>query len=340
MPSPRQIAWARIRVFAVTVAAAAVMAVLVYLLSGGSVLFEAKSTLIIYVPDATGLAAGAVVRVNGIDVGKVRAVSLSGSNQPNRVVRVALTIERQYLPDIPTDSYAQTEADTAIGDKYINITRGRNAASVQSDAEIPFRPQPDLMKSLDIEQFTQQIRKVDALLDDIEQGRNPTGQFLLSDQVYNQIQGVIGSFEKQVRSIQSPRNPVGKMLYTDEDYRRIREPLAQIDQAIAAIQNGQNPLGKLLLEDTQYNQLAAQLTQLRASIQTLRNNDFFTSDEMYKNWNRGLTSLIQGVDQFNISPLLSSSEMYDNLNGLAAQFRDNLHEFRQDPQKFLRIKLF
>jgi phospholipid/cholesterol/gamma-HCH transport system substrate-binding protein len=335
MPTAHQITWAKIRVFAAAVAALSILIVLIYLLAGGSVLFQPKSRLYVYIPDAAGLYTGSTVRVNGIVVGKVESVSLSGSSLPDRVVRVALTIESDYLRDIPADSYAQLETATAIGDKYVNITRGRSAAFAQPNAEIPFREQQEFLKTLDVEQFTKQLETISALLDQIEEGKNPTGQLLLSDQLYNQVRTEIGGFEREIRTLRSPRNPVGKMLYTDEGYRRFVEPLMKIDQAIMAIQKT-----PLLAEDTAYNSLAAQLKELRGSIERFESAPFLQSDELYTSWSRALASFLLSVDQFDVNPLLTTSEMYDNLTGLTTQLRDFLHDFREDPQKFLRVRLF
>src|SRR5215469_7386153 len=190
MPSAHQITWAKFRAFTITVAAFSILAVLVYLLTGGT-LFETKSTLYVYLPDATGLTGASLVRVNGVDVGKVRYVALSGSNQPNRIVQVALQMEQQYLAGIPADSYAQIESDTALGDKYLNITRGRSATPVQPNAEIAFHAQEETFKTQDIIQFTEELRTVNDLLDQIEQGKNPTGQLLVSDELWNQIRQTI-----------------------------------------------------------------------------------------------------------------------------------------------------
>jgi len=321
------------------VAALCILSVLIYLLSGGT-LFEAKATLYMYIPDATGLASRSSVRVNGIEVGKVDSVSFSGSNEPTRVVKLILRVEQQYLAAIPPDSYAQIETDTAVGDKYVNITRGRGTAPIETNTEVAFRPQQDLMKTLDIEQFTQQMRSIEALLDQIEEGRNPAGQLLLSDLLYEQVRKEVADFETEVRQLTNPRNPVGSLLYSDEAYRRFHDPLVRLDQTIAAIQNAQNPVGKLLRDDDQYNQLASQLATLRQSIGNVKTNNFLTSDDMYNAWNRELESFLQKMDEFTISPLLTSTDMYENLTGLASELRDNVREFRQDPQKFLRIKLF
>jgi phospholipid/cholesterol/gamma-HCH transport system substrate-binding protein len=339
MPTASQITWSKIRVFMVFVAALAILAVQLYLLLGGA-LFQPKSHLYVYIPDATALDTDSPVRVNGVDVGKIRSIALSGSNQPDRIVQVVLTIEQQYLPRIPSDSYIQIESDSLMGNKYLNITPGRSPAPAQPNMELAFRPQQDLMKTLDVEQFTKQLRVVEALLDDIEQGKNPTGQLLLSDQLYNQVRSELRSFEGEIRRLQEPKNPVGKMLYTDEDYQRIRERLLGIDQTIETIQRGQGGLGKLVRDDDQYNQLRVQLDELQSSIKTLQSGPLLQSDAAYVSWNRELASLINSVNQFDVNPLLTSSELYDSLTGFAAEMRDNVHEFRTNPRKFLWIKLF
>ena len=91
------------------------------LLTGGSI-FTEKAALYLYVPDATGVAQGSPVRVDGIDVGKVGSVALSGSNDPKRVVRLTLSIERNSLAMIPTGSYAELGTDSPVGDKFVDIT--------------------------------------------------------------------------------------------------------------------------------------------------------------------------------------------------------------------------
>lgn len=341
MPSARQVSWAKIRVFVVTVAAMAILSVLVYLLTDGALL-EKKSELLLYVPDATGLSTASLVRVNGVDVGKVKSISLSGSSQPNRVVRLALTVERQYMASIPADAFAQINSDTAVGDQFVDIgtTQSKSTVSVQANSELTFKPQQDLLKTLDIPQFTVQLRSVEALLDDLEQGRNAAGQLLLSDALYVNIGQALGEVERQIKKVASKTNPVGSMLYTDQLYRQIREPLLRLDQRLADIQAGHGQLAEFLADNAKFVQLRNDLVSVRRPIENFHASPFIASDEQFNAWNRGLASLMQGVATFSTNPLMSSSEMYDNLNGFATQLRDSVKEFRQDPRKFLRIGPF
>ena len=96
MPSARHIRWAKFRVLTVSAAAVVILSILAYLLTGGTLLTK-RAMMYLYIPDATGLGPGAPVRVDGIGVGKVRSVALSGSTEPNRVVKVTMTVERYRL---------------------------------------------------------------------------------------------------------------------------------------------------------------------------------------------------------------------------------------------------
>src|SRR4051812_41555148 len=159
MPSAQRVNWAKFRVLAVGAAALLILATISWLLTGGSFL-QPKTTLYLYLDDATGLASGSPVRVNGIGVGKVDVVGLSDSKEPNRVVRVVLKVDRDRLPTITADSTAQASSDTLIGDKYVDITSGASAEHLNEGAEIQFKGSAELMKSIDISQFEQRLRVI------------------------------------------------------------------------------------------------------------------------------------------------------------------------------------
>jgi len=339
MPSPSQVNWAKIRVTVVGIAGLSILSVLVYLLTGGTLLTE-KVTVYIYVPDASGLDSNTPVRVNGIDVGKVRAVALSGSNEPNRVIRVAMRVERDHLRDIPVDSYAQISSDSLIGDKFVDVTRGKSGQYIRPESEITYRGQPELLKTLDLEQFAQRMRAIDVMLSDIEQGKNRMGQLIQTEGMYNDLGRWLRGVEQEIQTMAVTTGTLGQMFYTDQLYRKFSDPLTQIDNDLARIQAGQGPYGGLLRDDAQYLQMQGQLASLRQSIAGIRSNPFVQSDEMYTGWNRGVASMIQQVDEIAANPLFRSTETYDNLNGFAREIESTVREFRRDPQKYLRVKLF
>ncbi len=322
----------------ISMAAIAILGIFLWLLTGGTVLQE-KTTLYLYIPDATGLASGSAVEVNGVPVGKVRAVRLSGSNDPNRVIRLVLTIEREHLNDITADSSAQVDSDL-VGDKYVQITRGTSAARLQPNAEVPFKAPQQLMKTVDLQQFRQRLQVVDAILSDIEQGRNPVGQFILGDEFYTDLQKRLNQLEAGIRDAANTTTKLGQLLYTDELYRDIRTPVVQLDATLARMERGEGGFGPWLRDDARYGQLRQQATSLRRSIADLRSGSIFQSDDAYVGWTRTITSLIRSVDDLNSGALLNSPGEYESVTGSARELRETLRDFRSDPQKFLRIKVF
>jgi phospholipid/cholesterol/gamma-HCH transport system substrate-binding protein len=339
MPSARHIRWAKFRVLAVCVAALVILSILAYLLTGGSLLTE-RATMYLYIPDATGLGPGAPVRVDGIGVGKVRSVALSGSSQPDHVVRVTMTVERQRLASIPDDSTAQVASETMIGDKFVDISSGTSRHFVSPGGEIAFKGSPDLLKGLDLRQFEERLKVVSALLDDIELGRSDLGQFVMGEQMYDDLRKRFAQIQSGIRAAASTTSDVGRELHTDQLYRQISQPLVELDGSLARLQSGQGSAGQLLRDSAQYDKLRSEMADLRRSIADLRAAEPMRSDSLYADWNRRALSLIESVDAFNRSPAMTTSQVYDNFNGVARELQDTVRDFRQNPRKYMRMKLF
>jgi hypothetical protein len=79
---------------------------------------------------------------------------------------------------------------------------------------------------------------------------------------------------------------------------------------------------------------------LHKSIADLRKQEFLASDQMYAGWSRSVGTWITRVDRFSTSEMFSSSATYDNLSGFLREFSQTLREFRENPQKYLRIDVF
>jgi phospholipid/cholesterol/gamma-HCH transport system substrate-binding protein len=338
MPSARRVKWARFRAIAVAVSACAILGTLVWRLTGGSLLRE-RTALFLFMPDATGLAPGSPIRVDGIDVGKVTSVALSGSREPERVVKVILSVDRDHLREIPMDSFAQISADNVVGDQFVDVTSGKSAQPIRPGGVIAYQAQPELLKTLDLSQFESQLREMDAVLSDIEAGRGLVGQFVMGEELYDGLMQQVTELRSGVRAA-SAATPAGQALYTDRLYRDIAGALADFDKTLARLQSGEGPGGRFLGDPAAYESFREAAAGLRRSIAGWRGSEFFASDRLYADWNGRIASLIGAVDEFNAGPALSSSQLYDDLNEASKQLGDALRNFRRDPKKFLRSKVF
>ena len=344
MPSPHKLRWAKLRIVLVAVSAIAVLLVLVFLLSGGTWL-QPKAYLTTHIPDSTGLEPGADVLLNGVKIGRVASVQLSRSKDPNRVVEVRLKIEAQFLPYIPDDSLTTIESANLLGDQYININMGRSPQPVRAGGELRFPPPSNFMQNIDLRQFDVQLRKIDQILQDIQAGKGPLGEFVVSDALYQQFLDGVAKVEKELHAATASQTDLGQALYTAAMHDNLSESLLQLDDRLAQLQ-----ANSLLRDTTQYDQIRDQLAQVRHTLADLNagkgaGGEWIASDTAYVAWNRQVAAWIENVDALNsgegaIGQMLSNAQTYESLNGALQQIHSTMKEFREDPRKFLRLKMF
>jgi phospholipid/cholesterol/gamma-HCH transport system substrate-binding protein len=222
----------------------------------------------------------------------------------------------------------------------VDITGGRSQKNIPAEGEMIYKDQPELLRSLDLTQFTKQLRLVDETLTDIEQGRSQFGMFFQGQSFYNDLLRRMVELQKGIQAAVRTTGEVGSLLNSDKLHAQVSDLFVQIDQAIAKVQSGQGTAGQLLRDSARYDQLLSQVQEFRRSLDAVSKNDLVQSDDAYQSANRTLGALIQSVDEFNRNPQLATTAVYDNLNGSLQELRDSLRDFRLNPRKYLRLKLF
>src|ERR1041385_1115388 len=125
------------RVLSVFAVATVVVGILAWLLTGGGgEILQPKTYLHSYMSDASGLIVTAPVQLNGIQIGKISSIKLSGLSDPKKIVWVEMKVKSRYLAAIPVDSPVTSTADNLLGDRYLNILSANRAETVRPDAEL------------------------------------------------------------------------------------------------------------------------------------------------------------------------------------------------------------
>jgi phospholipid/cholesterol/gamma-HCH transport system substrate-binding protein len=344
MPAPHRLRWAKIRIAIVAVSSISVLSVLVYLLSGGTWL-KPKVYLTTHIPDSTGVEPGADVQLNGVTIGTVAWVRLTRSRDPNRVVEVRMKIVDTFLPYIPEDSVTTIDSANMLGDKYININMGRSPQHVRADGELRFPPPSNFMQNIDLRQFDAQLRTIDQILQDIQAGKGPLGQFVAGDDLYLQFLDGVANVEKEMHAATGSQSQLGQALYSAAMHDSLGASLRQLDDRLAQIQ-----ANRMLRDTTQYDQIRGQIAQLRQTLADLNagkgaGGQLIASDAAYVAWNRRVGAWIENLDALNsgegaMGQMLSNAQTYESLNGALRQLHSTMKEFRESPQKFLRVKVF
>src|SRR5215472_7447269 len=118
MASAQRVSWSKLRVGIAALVALAIIGTLIFLLTTSGNIFKRKITLRMYMDDASGTSESAPVRLNGIPVGNVKKILLSGDKDPHRAVEFILEIRGEFQQDIPDNSVAQISATNLLGDKF------------------------------------------------------------------------------------------------------------------------------------------------------------------------------------------------------------------------------
>ena len=95
------------------------LTILVFLLTGERKFFTDNAIIYTYLDDSAALTPGAPVRLNGILIGSIRKVELSGEKKENRVIRITMEVDKEMLRSIPSDSVAAIASATASQSRAI-----------------------------------------------------------------------------------------------------------------------------------------------------------------------------------------------------------------------------
>ncbi len=345
-------AGAQARVASVVLAAVLITGTLVYLLTGGGrVLFASKSTIYTYIPDTEGLQKSAEVRLSGIPIGEVTNIDLSGLVDPQRVVKVEMRVDTQFLKSIPSDSETSITADNLVGWQFISIDEGKSPIPIPADGTLRSEPLKQVADSADlIRSLQDELRQVDGLLTQMTSDATPVGHFIKGEAEYDRVLARIASFNQALHSFESPTNSLGQALFSDELYARVMTYIHNADEMLAAIQRGEGANGRLFASDQQYNEFLRNLRDLRASLADIRAGkgplgSFVTDDAQYRNLRKLLAQTDAMIASLNsgggpAGHLLVNAQLYESLVGSLNNLSEMLRDFREHPQKYLRYKAF
>jgi phospholipid/cholesterol/gamma-HCH transport system substrate-binding protein len=236
-------------------------------LGGKSGLFERKTTLYVHFADINGLVPGSPVRLAGLDVGTVKRIEFS-KDLDSREARVELSIKRQFLERIRSDSRAVIDSKGLLGDKIINITLGTQQAPGLHDG--------DTLKTKTSASIEQLANKIDEAITSITQVSHSAGELMTevaSPQVRTDISRIVHSVAGIMEEVESGDGVVHRIVYdrryaddvagileeTHMTLSHLRGAVMRVEKVVSEVQTGDGTAHQLI-----YGKEGAQaLTQVR-----------------------------------------------------------------------------
>jgi phospholipid/cholesterol/gamma-HCH transport system substrate-binding protein len=354
MPTQEKKRWAQLKVGLLAMSALALLAFLIFLMTSSKGLFKSRSELYTYLDDSAAIAEGAPVRLNGITAGKVAAVTLSGSNEPNRIVRITMQVNNEFLPLIPVDSMAGIAAENLLGTKYINIKKGRSTETVKAGSEIKALDTPEIQDivqqgSTALAALQQILKRLDGIISSVEVGQGTIGKLLSDEELYRKLVAIASETQKVIATLNSDQGTLGKLMHDDRLYEDVRGTATRINTLMDDLQQGQGTAGKLLRDPALYDDARSTIGDVRKLLAGIDQGQgtvgkLLKSDDLHNQLQATMGRLDALLDKVNsgqgtIGQLLANPALYESLDGTTRELNGLLKDFRSNPKKFLRIKL-
>jgi phospholipid/cholesterol/gamma-HCH transport system substrate-binding protein len=343
MPRTRSLAWSELKIGIVAVVAIA-MAVMFVIAVGGQGGFSWQQyELVTKFPDVKGLKSGAVVRVAGVEVGKVDEVKLIGSE-----VEVRLKVNEENKSRITDQSRASIGSLSLLGEPVIDVSPSTQGRPLQNGDFLPAGRAPGQLADV-AEGATQALGQVTGIMQEIRSGKGTVGKLFTDDQIYREVNGLINSAGVVAGELARGKGTIGMMIRDPEAYRRLNSALGYLQESLKRIDAGEGNLGRLLKEEA----LAKSLTSASANFDQvsarLNRNDntmgrLLTERELYDKFNSmtgridALTEALQ-KGEGSAGQFLKDKELYDHMNSAANELRQLIGDIRKDPKKYLNVRV-
>jgi phospholipid/cholesterol/gamma-HCH transport system substrate-binding protein len=345
--------WAQLKVGLMAMAALLLLAFLIILMSGTNPLFRRTTDVYTYLSDSVAMTEGATpVRLNGIPIGKVKKIELSGSTDPGRIVKLTLSIYDESLPLVPVDSSAKLAQQNLLGSRYVNIKKGKSQQTIQAGAEIPSADTPEIedlfqQGSSTLVALQKTIDQINGIVTDIQSGKGTLGAFLTDRTLYNRAVDVMDDVKKLTMALNAPDSTMGRLIHEDTLYQDVRGTIGRVNTLVDNLNSGQGTAGKLLKDDALYNDLHATISDLRDTIAKINKGDgtvgkLLNSSELHDQLITSMGRLDSVLDKVNngdgtIGRLMNDPSLFESLDGTSRDLQGFIKEFRANPKKFLTI---
>ena len=343
MARTHSLAWSQLKIGILGVGALVLASMLILAVGGQGGFAWERYALKTKFNDIQGLKTGAVVRVAGVDVGKVTGIQFAGPD-----VEVTLEVNEDHQERITDQSRASIGSLSLLGEPIIIISpsaQGRRLVDgdyIQSEGAAPGIASMAGPVQAGVEEATK-------LLQDIRAGKGTIGKLFTDDAVYREFNALIGAAEGVVAGVNRGQGTLGKLARDDSAYRHLNAALTDLNEMTRRIRAGEGSLGRLLNDDalakslsttaSNFDEITAKINKGEGTAGRLINDkqlyDRFTAltERMDK-----LIAAVEG-GQGTAGALIKDKQLYDNMNAAAGELRSLIEDIRKDPRKFLNVRV-
>jgi phospholipid/cholesterol/gamma-HCH transport system substrate-binding protein len=356
---------AQLRVGVLVVATIAILIIFILGVSGGIPIFQHNAVYYTRFSAAEGLKKGDEVRLVGKLIGKVDSVEFGGipTSKDEKPIVIKMVVDaKQAEGRIRRDSLAVLAQQGFLGDRVIDITAGTQSAEPIADGgEIPSADQAGLAQVFQgasdiLVQFNTVGKQLQELMDNVNQGKGTIGKLLHDDAFYVNLNRAVLEYQDIAARVSKGNGTIGRLMNDPKLYDDLRGAANNVQAIVADIRGGKGTLGKLINDEQFYKQANEVLAKFNSTTEKLDKiagdieagrgtlGKVLKDEKLHDDAQAAVASLRNISDRLDrgegsAGRLLRDEKLYENLNQTSAELAKFMYDFRQNPRKFLRIKL-
>jgi phospholipid/cholesterol/gamma-HCH transport system substrate-binding protein len=349
MPVKKTLTYAELRVgVVVAIALMVAMAATIYITrEGGLPFFGGQYTVYSYLKDVNGLKPGAPVHLSGVEVGSVREVEFAGADAP-APVRVTLNIRSDVQDRITTTSLVTVGSLGVLGEKLLDVQPGVGGTPIQDLGVVPGEAEGDPIKGI-LTDASATMKDIRDLAHELQGGEGTLGALLKREDVHDRLKSLIERAEQIFVSLDTGEGTFGKLIHDPAIYDNLAELTVSMKGLMARIENGEGAIGRLV-QDEEMGRSISRVTDNLARVTDRIDGGEGTlgalvrERELYDRLDAlsaNIASVTARLDRGDgtAGQLLHDRALYDNLNKTANELQGLISDIRQDPKKYLRVKV-
>jgi phospholipid/cholesterol/gamma-HCH transport system substrate-binding protein len=356
LPSQKQLKWSQLRVGITVIVASLVLALLLFLMSGTGGFFTKRITLVSYFDNAEGLRPGAPVRLSGVDIGNVaHIVIVPDKDKQLTPVEVIMKVSMKYSFNLRRDTLASLETAGVLGETFMDMDSSQAIGPPAQDGDtLPTRVHPDFNEVVRSSQSTLQnmdalLKRADRILAFAESGKGSLGKLIYDPTLYDRLSQTVAELKTVVDEIAKGQGSLGQLINKSDAYDKFVATLDKMNGVVDDLQAGKGTAGKFLKDPTLYNNANDTVANLRKVSDDLQAGKgtagrLLKDEELAKKIDTTMTKLAALTSDLEAGKgtagrLLKDETLYNNVNNVLEETRGLIKAIRENPKKYLSIKL-
>jgi len=272
--------------------------------------FAVQHPYVAYFNSAVGIKVGDPVRMAGVEVGKVKAISIDGS-------RVRIDFEVSGDTQIKADSVIQVRQTNLLGGQFLGITFGSADSELLAPGSTVLTKETTNVDELITSLNRNQERVLSKLADFIEETRGPLtrvsqhletivgkvsngegtlGRMVNDPALYNDLTAAVGRLNSVLKKIEDGQGTMGRLVQDPALYDELTSVAGNLRGVSQRLAAGEGTIGKLLADDQAYNDLVSVLGNAREISDRLKNGEgtmgkMLVDDTLYNDASAALARL-------------------------------------------------